>query len=168
VANKPRKLRCKVRDGQWSLFLGNEKIAAYTMRAAAEQVVENWLKRRAAGETDAEIIAAQGYRPTRPISGTPKWVEAEAKAAREESAALRAELADRRKIASEGGKARGRRPWEPHAIPIADPMLRAGLKPAEIIRKLRREWVKHPEWPKLPGEPLPVKKTPSTLGSRFG
>jgi hypothetical protein len=73
-------LRAEARDGWWCLFLGGEKIATYVPtpagRAAVEQVIENWRARRANGETDSQIIAAQGHRPTKPIPGTPKWLEA--------------------------------------------------------------------------------------------
>jgi hypothetical protein len=73
-------LRAEIRNGWWCLVLGEETIATYVAspagRAAVEQVIRNWWARRASGETDDEIIAAQGYRPTEPIPGTPKWLEA--------------------------------------------------------------------------------------------
>jgi hypothetical protein len=56
-------------SGGICLFLGEERIASYTERAAAEQVIENWLARRANGETGDQILAAQGYQPTRPVLG---------------------------------------------------------------------------------------------------
>jgi hypothetical protein len=73
-------LRAEARDGWWCLMLGEEKIATYfptpAGRAAVEQVIENWRARRANGETDRQIIDAQGHRPTKPIRGTQKWLEA--------------------------------------------------------------------------------------------
>jgi hypothetical protein len=103
-------LRVEVFQGGYHLVLGEEKIASYTERAAAEQVIENWLARRANGETDDQIKAAGGERPTRPvfglgiaaIGGLPASAGA-VLALRAEVAALKA-LKHPREYGSEGGK----------------------------------------------------------------
>jgi hypothetical protein len=73
-------LRWEIRGGWDCLVLGEETIATYGggrfARAAVEQVIENWKARRAAGETDEQIRASGGHRPTRPIPGTPEALEA--------------------------------------------------------------------------------------------
>jgi hypothetical protein len=69
--DKPRKLRFEAGPGGYYLFVGEEKIGPYPDRAAVEQVIENWLARRAAGETDGQIMSTQWYRPTKPVPGTP-------------------------------------------------------------------------------------------------
>jgi hypothetical protein len=48
-------LRIEIDQAGYHLALGGKRIATYTMREAVEQVIENWLTRRAAGETDEQI-----------------------------------------------------------------------------------------------------------------
>jgi hypothetical protein len=85
-------LRIEPGPGGYFLFLGEEKICVYSVRAAAEQVIDSWRARRANGETDDQIRAASGHRPTKPTPGPPMAAIGAPAASAAAVIALRAEI----------------------------------------------------------------------------
>jgi hypothetical protein len=172
---KPSNLRAEVRDGWWCLVLGGKKIATYVPtpagRAAVEQVIENWRARRANGETDTQIIAAQGYRPTKPVLGTPQWLTARAAEQAAEIERLKAFMEERDPsvTGAQRGDAESDEPdWWPVAFEYARDIVAKSQKRLdhiEVARRILRRWEKKKPVDPETGEPL-LKKYPKLTALR--